>query len=438
MRAWIDQGAVWPAGGVAAAVVRPKSSHWSLQPIQRPALPAVRNAAWVRNPIDAFILARLESEKIAPSPEADKNTLLRRLSLDLTGLPPTPAEVAAFLADTRPDAYERVVDRLMASPHYGEKWARHWLDQARYADSDGYEKDSRRPHAWRYREWVIDAFNRDMPFDQFTIEQIAGDLLPGATIDQRVATGFHRNTLTNREGGVNINQFRFEQLVDRAAAVGTVWLGLTVGCAQCHDHKYDPISQKDFYQMFAFFNNAEEVNIEAPMDGRAGPVPARAQRLLSRAPQIAGRVQSHRNRAGVGAQDDRGRRHSRQMDRSRRGFRHGAEDGGWRRKDSAHAAGAAHAPPAGRHHRSSGPLVLASFGRGEIQRAEVQGAAEKAGGPGSCVPGFEPGADDRREPGAPADLFARPRRLADERRRGSSEHTGGAAAAGGDGRGQPA
>ncbi|MBI2680136.1 MAG: PSD1 domain-containing protein [Candidatus Solibacter usitatus] len=272
LRAWIDQGAVWPAGStVAATVVRPKSSHWSLQPIQRPAIPAVRTAAWVRNPIDAFILERLESEKIAPAPEADKNTLLRRLSLDLIGLPPTPAEVAAFLADKSSDAYERAVDRLMASPHYGEKWARHWLDQARYADSDGYEKDSRRPHAWRYRQWVIDAFNRDMPFDQFTVEQIAGDLLPGATIEQRVATGFHRNTLTNREGGVNINQFRFEQLVDRAAAVGTVWLGLTVGCAQCHDHKYDPISQKDFYQLFAFFNNAEEVNIEAPMAGEQGP-----------------------------------------------------------------------------------------------------------------------------------------------------------------------
>lgn len=186
-------------------------------------------------------------------------------------MPPTPEEVAAFLADPRPDAYEQMVDRLLRSPHYGEKWARHWLDLARYADSDGYEKDYVRPHAWRYRQWVIDAINNDQPFDQFTIEQIAGDLLPGSTASQKAATGFHRNTLTNREGGVNIEQFRNEQVIDRASTVGTVWMGLTVGCAQCHDHKYDPISQKDFYQLFAFFNNASEVNIDAPLPGEMGP-----------------------------------------------------------------------------------------------------------------------------------------------------------------------
>jgi hypothetical protein len=225
----------------------------------------------VRNSIDSFILARLESEGIAPSPEADSAKLIRRLSLDLIGLPPSPEEVANFASDKRPDAYERLVDRLLESQHFGEKWALHWLDQARYADSDGYEKDTRRPHAWRWRQWVINAFNQDLPFDQFTLEQIAGDLIPNATIEQNVATGFNRNTPTNREGGVNIEMFRFEQVVDRASTVGSVWLGLTAGCAQCHDHKYDPISQKDFYQFFAYFNSANEVNLEAPLAGEMGP-----------------------------------------------------------------------------------------------------------------------------------------------------------------------
>ncbi len=227
--------------------------------------------AWARNGVDAFILARLEHEGIAPSPEADRRTLIRRLSLDLTGLPPSREEIAAFVDDNRHDAYERQVDRLLASPHYGEKWARHWLDLARYADSDGYEKDLPRPWAWRYRQWVIDALNRDMPYDEFTIEQIAGDLLPGATAEQKVATGFHRNALTNREGGIDREQLRVEQVVDRTSTVGTVWLGLTVGCAQCHDHKYDPISQQEFYQLSAFFNSADEVDIEAPMPGEMGP-----------------------------------------------------------------------------------------------------------------------------------------------------------------------
>ena len=277
LRAWIDQGAAWPedkGGEVAAqpsAARREKSLHWSFQPIREIAPPLVRNQAWVRSPIDQFVLARLESEGVEPSAEADKVTLLRRLSLDLIGLPPTPGEVANFLTDNRSDAYERQVDRLLDSPHYGEKWARHWLDLARYADSDGYEKDRVRPHAWRYRQWVIDALNRDMPFDEFTVEQIAGDLLPKASADQKAATGFHRNTLTNREGGINIEQFRFEQVVDRTNTVGTVWMGLTVGCAQCHDHKYDPISQKEYYQLFSFFNNAEEVNVEAPLAGEMGP-----------------------------------------------------------------------------------------------------------------------------------------------------------------------
>ncbi len=262
LRAWIDQGAAWPAA---------KAPHWSFQKIQRTAPPAVRDRAWVRNEVDNFILARLEHEAIAPSPEAGKLTLLRRVSLDLTGLPPTPEEVRTYLSDNRPDAYERLVDRLLDSPHYGEKWARYWLDLARYADSDGYEKDRSRPWAWRYRHWVIDALNRDMPFDQFTIQQLAGDLLPNRNLDTLVATGFNRNTLTNREGGTDPEQFRDEQVLDRAATLGTVWMGLTVGCAQCHNHKFDPISQKEFYQLTAFFNTQEEVNIQAPLAGELGP-----------------------------------------------------------------------------------------------------------------------------------------------------------------------
>jgi len=267
LREWIDAGAVWPETVVEA----PANRHWSFQPIRRSTPPPVRNAAWPRNEIDRFILARLDREGWEPSPEASRETLIRRLSLDLTGLPPSPQEAANFVRDNRADAYERLVDRLLDSPHFGERWARPWLDVARFADSDGYEKDYVRPHAWRWRHWVIDAINRDMPFDQFTIEQIAGDLLPNATIDQRIATGFHRNTLTNREGGVNIEQFRVEQVIDRASTIGTAWLGLTFGCAQCHDHKFDPITQKDFYQMYAFFNTLGEFDIDAPLDGEMGP-----------------------------------------------------------------------------------------------------------------------------------------------------------------------
>ena len=272
LRAWIDQGAKWPRLVANGSPARLRgASHWAFQPIRRPDVPIVQNRSWVRNPVDAFILERLEREQIKPSPEADKATLLRRLSLDLTGLPPTPEEVAAFVHDNRPDAYERRVDSLLDSPHYGERWARFWLDLARYGDSDGYEKDWTRPYAWRYRDWVINALNADMPFDEFTIEQLAGDLLPKATVEQRVATGFHRNTLTNREGGVDNEQFRFENVMDRASTTGTVWLGLTVGCAQCHDHKFDPITQRDFYRLAAFFDNAEETDIEAPMPNELGP-----------------------------------------------------------------------------------------------------------------------------------------------------------------------
>ncbi len=197
--------------------------------------------------------------------------MIRRLSFDLIGLPPSPLEVDAFVHDPRPDAYERIVDRLLGSEHFGERWARWWLDLAHYADSDGYLQDFIRPTAWRYRQWVVDAFNRDLPFDRFTIEQLAGDLLPNATASQKIATGFLRNTLSNREGGADLEEFRVRQVVDRTTTMGTAWLGLTVGCAECHDHKFDSISQREFYQLYAFFNNVDEVNFNAPLPGEREP-----------------------------------------------------------------------------------------------------------------------------------------------------------------------
>ncbi len=263
---WVDQGAPGKDDDAGAS----KSvDHWSFKPRQDPPLPQVKQAGWVRGGIDAFVLANLEKQKLTPSVEADRSTLLRRLSLDLTGLPPTPAEVDAFLADKTDGAYERVVDRLLTSPHYGERWGRHWLDQARFADTDGYEKDKARPDAWRYRDWVIDAFNHDMPFDQFTIEQLAGDLLPDRTSMQLLATAFHRQTLTNTEGGADQEEFRVAAVVDRVNTTGAVWLGLTLGCAQCHSHKYDPISQREYYQIFAFFNGSDETNTEVPISDAA-------------------------------------------------------------------------------------------------------------------------------------------------------------------------
>ena len=257
LKKWIAEGAEYRA-------------HWAFEAVKAPPVPELAKAdsvdlnAWSQNPIDRFILARLVQEGIAPSPEADRRTLARRLSLDLLGLPPTPDEVEAFVTDSAPDAYERLVDRMLASPHFGERWGRHWLDLARYADSDGYEKDLVRPYAYLFRDWVITAFNRDLPFDEFTIEQIAGDLLPNATEQQKVATGFHRQTLTNREGGVDKEEFRCKATVDRASTTGTVWLGLSVGCAECHSHKFDPITQREFYQLYSFFNNSSERDIPAP------------------------------------------------------------------------------------------------------------------------------------------------------------------------------
>jgi mono/diheme cytochrome c family protein len=272
LRTWIEQGAAWDRSqesGVRSQKTV-KSDHWAFQPIKRPTVPEVPNPKGeIRNPIDAFIIARLAKEGLAPSPEADRPTLLRRVTLDLTGLPPTPAEVEQFVHDSSPDAFEQVVRRLLASPAYGERWARHWLDAARYADSDGFEKDSGRPWAWRYRWWVIEALNRDEPYDQFAVEQLAGDLLPNATMEQKVATGFHRNTLTNKEGGVDQEQYRVEQIVDRVNTTGKVFLGVTVGCCQCHDHKYDPLTQREYYQLFAFFNSDHEADVDAPLPGEA-------------------------------------------------------------------------------------------------------------------------------------------------------------------------
>jgi hypothetical protein len=264
LRTWIAGGAPWSSEAPNTAVVnKPRGADWwSFQPVKRVEPPATRQAAWVRNSIDQFVLARLEKENLKPSPEAAKDILLRRVSLDITGLLPTPEEVREFVADARPDAYGRVVDRLLASPHYGERWGRHWLDVARYADSDGYTIDAPR-QMWKYRDYVINALNRDMPFDQFTIEQLAGDLLPNPATDQLIATGFHRNTPSNFEGGIDFEQYRVEAVVDRVSTTGAAFMGLTVGCARCHDHKFDPISQKEFYQLFAFFNNVDEVASEA-------------------------------------------------------------------------------------------------------------------------------------------------------------------------------
>jgi mono/diheme cytochrome c family protein len=257
LRAWIDQGPYFPESDWRETPK--KLVHWSFVPIRRPTVPVGTH------PIDAFVHARLRAEKLEPSPAADRATQLRRVALDLTGLAPSPEELDAFLADTRLDAYERAVDRLLASPHYGERWGRHWLDLARYADSDGYEKDGARPYAWRYRHWVITALNANMPHDRFLVDQLAGDLRPSATVEQKVATGFHRNTLTNKEGGADKEQFRVEAVIDRVNTTAQAILGLTLGCAQCHDHKYDPLSQRDYYQMFAFFNSDEERDIPAPV-----------------------------------------------------------------------------------------------------------------------------------------------------------------------------
>lgn len=255
---WIRQGAKYEA-------------HWAFLP-PKPVEPPWLNG--VDLPIDRFIRARLATAGMSPAPRADRATLVRRVSLDLIGLPPSPLEVDAFVNDLRSDAYERVVDRLLGSEHFGERWAQWWLDLSHYGDSDGYLQDFLRPVAWRYRQWVVDAFNRDEPFDRFTIQQLAGDLLPNATISERMGTGYLRNTLSNREGGADLEEYRVYQVLDRTVTFGTTWLALTIGCAQCHDHKFDALSQREFYQLYAFFNGADEVNLNAPLPGEREPYEA--------------------------------------------------------------------------------------------------------------------------------------------------------------------
>jgi hypothetical protein len=244
LRRWILEGARWQA-------------HWAFVPPQRPALPEIRNADWARNPIDRFVLHRMEREGLEPSPEAGRETLIRRVTLDLTGLPPTTEEVDAFLRDSAPGAYERLVDRLLASRRYGERMAGPWLAAARYADTNGYQSDGER-FMWRWRDWVIEAFNSNLPYDQFVMKQIAGDMLPNATLEDRIATGFNRNHRGNGEGGIIADEYAVEYVVDRVETTSAVFLGLTMGCARCHDHKYDPVSQKEFYRVFAYFNNVPE------------------------------------------------------------------------------------------------------------------------------------------------------------------------------------
>jgi len=269
LRQWIDGGAVWPEDGM-----KPEKKHWAYEKPMRPAVPQFKRTVGgvgkassltaaspmtLPNPIDAFVLEKLQQEKLKPSPETDRATLIRRVSLDLIGLPPSMQEVETFISDKSADAYHKVIDRLLASPHFGERWARPWLDLARYADTAGYESDNRRT-MWPWRDWVITALNRNMPFDQFTIEQIAGDLLPGATQEQKIATGFHRNTMSNNEGGTDDEEFRHEAVVDRVNTTMAVWMATTMSCAQCHNHKYDPLTMKEYYQLYAFLNNTADTD----------------------------------------------------------------------------------------------------------------------------------------------------------------------------------
>ena len=251
LREWIRQGA-------------PYAKHWAFIKPMRPAIPKVKRSRWARNEIDRFILARLESAGLSPSPIVDRAKLIRRLSIDLLGVLPSAADAQAFIGDTSEQAYEKVVDRLFASDHFGERWGRHWLDLARYADTFGYERDDVRPNAWRYRDWVINSFNRNQPFEQFVIEQLAGDLLEQPSLDQRIATGLHRMNIKNNESGINREDYRNRETVDRVNTTGTALLGLTIGCGQCHSHKYDPISQQEYYQFYAFFNNVEEKDVDIP------------------------------------------------------------------------------------------------------------------------------------------------------------------------------
>jgi hypothetical protein len=273
LRRWVEQGA-------------PYAAHWALVKPEAKPLPAVKNRDWPRNGIDFWALDRLEKAGLAPSPEADRFTLLRRASLDLRGLPPTPKEVDAFAADRSPDAYEQAVDRFLDDPAYGERMARVWLDLARYADSAGYGSDPLRT-IWRYRDWVIDAFNRNLPYDRFTVEQLAGDLLPNPTLEQRMATAFHRNTMTNTEGGTDDEEFRTAAVKDRVDTTWQVWLGLTMGCAKCHSHKYDPITMEEYYRFYAIFNQTADADRPDENPVISAPTPEQAEQIRRIDEQIA-------------------------------------------------------------------------------------------------------------------------------------------------------
>ncbi|HUP82378.1 MAG TPA: DUF1549 domain-containing protein, partial [Pirellula sp.] len=245
LRKWISQGATW-------------QQHWAFIPPSHLAFPVTENSNWIRNGIDSFVAQRHKHEVISPNIEADKSTLIRRVTFDLTGIPPTLEEIDAYLSDDDPNAYEKLVDCLMSSPRYGERMATRWLDAARYADTNGYQSDGERS-MWRWRDWVIDAFNANMPFDQFTLEQLAGDLLSHPTLEQRIATGFNRNHRGNGEGGIVPEEYAVEYVIDRVDTTATVWLGLTMGCVRCHDHKFDPFTQDEYYKLFAYFNNIPEL-----------------------------------------------------------------------------------------------------------------------------------------------------------------------------------
>ena len=290
---WVEQGAVW-------------ESHWAFEKPVRALLPAVSDRTWPRNPIDWFVLARLDREGLRPAAEADRPTLIRRVCLDLIGLPPTPEMADQFFRDTAPGSYDRLVDRLLQSPAYGERWARMWLDLARYADTKGYEKDLTRT-IWRDRDWVIDAFNSDLPYDRFTTLQLAGDLLPGTGPDQLLATAFHRNTLTNDEGGTDDEEFRIAAVKDRVDTTVQVWMGLTMGCAKCHTHKYDPISNREYYQFYAFFD--QTADNDRYDDGPAEPFPTAGQqsRINELCPPQHHRIDLVRADAGTSGCDVRGR-----------------------------------------------------------------------------------------------------------------------------------
>ncbi|MGV3771520.1 MAG: DUF1553 domain-containing protein [Verrucomicrobiales bacterium] len=287
LKQWINDGAAW-------------KEHWAYIPPERPELPKVKNTSWPKNEIDYFVLQQLEKQGLKPSPEANKEALARKVSLDLTGLPPSVEELDAFLADKNENAYESMVDRLLASPHYGERMTMNWLDLARFADTSGYHFDSPR-YMWLWRDWVIKAFNKNMPFDQFTIEQLAGDLLPNATLEQKIASGFHRNVMSNDEGGADADEYLNKYVADRVNTTGVVWLGSTLGCAECHDHKYDPITQKEYYQMYAFFHNITEKGLdgtrtENPLPRISVPSPEQAVEMIDLDKAVAAAEQEMRAR----------------------------------------------------------------------------------------------------------------------------------------------